>query len=354
MSAELETKTLPLKEHHEARGAKPAFFQGWEVPNHYGQPEKEYFQARNDAAVFDASFLSVVQGTGSGHVEYLNRRLSQLVVDMVPGEIRRANQLKGDGRMEADLEFALLEKETSWLLALPAIPGETLQQIADKYVFTEDAQFRDVSPDWAVFAVVGPKGCAALLKLLGWDEFESHRGEIAGCPVTILRSEFFYQSPLVFTGQKDASRVHEALTEASGSPLGFQALNTLRIEAGMPWWGFELNEKSMPLEADLMSAIHTNKGCYPGQETIAKTMNLGHPAKKMVGVILESEEPPAAGSDIVFNGKEIGVLTSASYSPRHGKAIGLAMMKWIYFEPDLAIETQGIAGSFVELPFPSE
>ncbi|MCC5877348.1 MAG: hypothetical protein JJU11_14085, partial [Candidatus Sumerlaeia bacterium] len=100
------------------------------------------------------------------------------------------------------------------------------------------------------------------------------------------------------------------------------------------------------------TAIHTNKGCYPGQETIAKILNLGHPARKLTGIKWQGEDPPAPGSPLHVAGKEGGHLSSSTWSPRLGHPIGLAMMKWPHRNPGTEVTTaEGLKGTVTALPF---
>lgn len=331
---------------------------GWSVPAHFWDPEAEYRAARESVALMPADFMTVVSGEGKDHVEYLNRRLSQRVIGMQVGDVLRANQLAGDGRMEADLEVLLTGEQSTLLLAPPAVPGAALAALMDKYVFSEDARFADVSDQWKALALFGP-GAGAVCRHLGLLEPPAGRletGTFGGHPCITTQSEFLPGAIVVLVhGQAITQAWVQALVEvtrAGGRALGFLPFDTLRVEAGAAWFGIDLNERSIPLEADLMSAIHTNKGCYPGQETIAKIMNLGHPARKLVGIAWESEDPPAGGSVLRAADKEAGTLTSSTFSPVLGRAIGLAMVKWPFRTEGTIIDGDGgLRGRVVKLPF---
>ncbi|MCC5877483.1 MAG: aminomethyltransferase family protein, partial [Candidatus Sumerlaeia bacterium] len=259
-----ELKQLPLATLHRDAGSPMMGLCGWEVPAHYGDPEGEYKAASNTIALLDASFLTKVHATGSDHVEYLNRRLSQRIIESEPGTVLRANQLSGDGRMEADLEVLRLAENESLLLAPPAVGGGYLQAVADKYVFTEDATFTDETHRWASLALVGPKGTEILraLNLPMPTVGQATEGTLGGITVKLFVSEFFFGSVILLFDVEDASSawksLREAVEKAGGRPLGFLAFDTLRVEHGTPWWGIDLTERSIPLEADLMTAIHTN------------------------------------------------------------------------------------------------
>lgn len=353
--AETAVKELPLGSQYASEGIEMLPICGWHLPAHFGDPELEYEAGRSGAALFNAGFLSIVRATGKDHIEYLNRRLSQRVIESTPGQGFRANQLGGDGRMEADLELFRTAENESLLIAPPAITGAYLAAVADKYVFTEDAQFVDETEQWCAFALVGP-GAGKILQGLGLslppDNLQLSTGKLAGADVVLIKSTLFFGSWLILGPAEKAAEFEKTLHHVAPQRMGFLAFDTLRVETGTPWFGIDLSERSIPLEADLMIAIHTNKGCYPGQETIAKILNLGHPARKLVGVVWEADDPLPANSTITVDGKEAGILSSSTFSPRFGKAIGLAMMKWNHRTAGTEVTGEGdISGHIVELPF---
>lgn len=353
-----EPQALPLGSLHEAEGAPLAPVCGWKVPLHFGDPEAEYTAARDSAALMDVSFLTVVEASGKDHLEYLNRRLSQRLIELEPGTGLRAAQLNGEGRMEADMDVFAVEEGRSLLLAPPAASGPYLQALADKYVFSEDAQFTDAAERHAAFAVFGP-AAGKVLRDVGIGAPE--RGEIvsftaAGQDGYAFHSSYLPGAVVVMVNRAGAKDFWEALRRATsatgGRPIGFHAFDTLRVEAGTPWWGIDLTERSIPLDADLHDAIHTNKGCYPGQETVAKIVNLGHPPRKLVGLLFETADPPRAGEKLTADGKSAGTLTTSTYSPRLGKAVGLGMVPWSYREPGTEVTAESGAGAkVVALPF---
>lgn len=351
-----ENRPLPLAPAHQTAGARMSNFFGWQVPAHFGDPEQEYHNARGAVALFDASFLTIVSAKGKDLLDYLNRRLSQRVIEMAIGEGLRANQLGGDGRMEADMQVYRVKEHEMLLVAPPGVRGEYLAALCDKYVFSEDAVFTDISGSMVILALVGPDrfDAARAAGLANPSEGQRINGAmLAGIPVYTFETEFLPDSLLIAAPAEHAFALHAALSPHTRGPLGLLPFDTVRVEAAVPWWGIDLNEKSIPLEADLLSAIHTNKGCYPGQETIAKILNLGHPARKMVGVEINSEDPPPPGSALLLDGREVGILTSPTWSPRLKKAIGLAMVRWPQREPGTALTVaDGASATVCGLPFP--
>ncbi len=350
-------RPLPLAALHEAQEAPHAPICGWRVPLHFGDPEAEYRAARETAGLMDVSFLTVVEATGKDHLEYLNRRLSQRVIELAPGTGARATQLNGEGRMEADMDVFALDGGRTLLAAPPSVGGPYLQALADKYVFTEDAQFTDATDRHAAFALFGPAAAKVLR-----DAGVPHPGEreiqsFAACGEDgyAFRSSFFPGAVVLLVSRVPAREFWEALCRAAsaagGRPIGFLAFDTLRVEAGTPWWGIDLNDRSIPLDADLHDAIHTNKGCYPGQETIAKILNLGHPPRKLAGLLWETEDPPPPGQKLTVDGRDAGTVTTSTFSPRLGKAVGLGMLRWNYREPGTEVVAEsGAKAKVAALP----
>ena len=135
-------------------------------------------------------------------------------------------------------------------------------------------------------------------------------------------------------------------------PCGTQALETLRIEAGIPRYGQELGEDTIPNEAGLWDALSFSKGCYVGQEIVERARSRGHVNWVLMGLVMESETPPAAGEKLAREGREIGEVTSSCVSPTLGKAIALAYLRREVAEPGTKLEfSSGAAAQVVSLPF---
>ncbi|MDX2174900.1 MAG: glycine cleavage T C-terminal barrel domain-containing protein [Candidatus Sumerlaeia bacterium] len=349
------THHLPLWGQHAGLGAEPMALLGAQAVAHYGDPEAEYRLAAESVGVVDLGFLSAVRCEGRDHREYLNRRLSQKTDDLADGDARRSALLGAEGRMQADVELLALGDATL-ALSTPASSADSIHSLFDMYVFTEDARFEPATGSVAVFAVTGPKA-ASMLAALGLAPPAAGRyaqRAFGGGEVLAWESGFAPGGWAVLApapeGEALWQRLGQAAVASGGGPVGFLAFDTLRIEAGAPWWGIDLDEKTIPLDANLLAAVHFDKGCYPGQETIAKITNLGHPARQLVGVLFDAEEPLPAGSELSAGGAAAGRLTSSSYSPRARRAVGLAMLRWAQRAPGTKLDCGGVSGEVVELP----
>jgi folate-binding protein YgfZ len=298
--------TLPLQETHRRLGARLGALCGCEVALDYGDWRAEYAALAAGAGLVDLSFLAQIRVTGVDRADYLDRRLSQLVRDIAPGEHRAATLMDAVGKMEADLEVHA-RVEDFLLLAPPHGAGE-LAALLDRFVFSEDCRFADERGSHVILALVGA---------------QAHAVE-GGLPSRYVPGGVLFRVPAA-----EGEVLFEHLLARAARPVGWTAFNAWRIRHACPWWGIELDRETIPLEADLDEALHFDKGCYPGQETIARITNLGHPARKLVVLDGALDAPHEAGRELLSpEGKRAGALASAALLPDAGVVRALAMVKW--------------------------
>lgn len=343
MTEQVQNKSLPLAEFHKKAGARIAAPHGFEVAISYGDSAAEYEALQSSVGLLDVSGVALVTAEGKDVADYLNRRLSQRVIDVAPGAGVRAFQLDAVGKMEADLEYFQVEAGRALLLSPPTQGGADLAALCDKYVFSEDAKFTDVSDAWVAFALIGPKAADAV-KEAGFAPPEGDNRIAFAGDHFVVRSGYFLDGIVVIAPINNREATWEKFAagcaSCGGRAIGWDAFNAARIERGLAWWRIDFGVENIPLEADLMDGIHTNKGCYPGQETIAKTMNLGHPAKRLVGVTWEGSEPIATPAPLKLKDRQVGTLTSFAHSPKLGKGYGLAIVRFLYAEDDMEVFTE--------------
>ena len=135
-------------------------------------------------------------------------------------------------------------------------------------------------------------------------------------------------------------------------PCGWEALESLRIEAGIPRYGTELGEDVIPLEADLWNALSFNKGCYIGQEIVERARSRGHVNWKLVGLIVKTGAPPQPGEKAEVVGREVAEITSSCVSPTLGKTIALAYLRREFTDPGAKLTfASGVTAEVAALPF---
>jgi folate-binding protein YgfZ len=341
---------MPLGERHLAQGATPCTCFGVEAVAHFGDPAEEASRALTAAAI-PLPRLAVVEAGGTDCLEYLNRRLAQKVDALAPGEVLRAALLGGDGRMLADTEMAR-EDTSTVMAATPASGGgPELAARLGRFVFSEDAAFRDISASVAAFALVGTgaDGLAAALglapeagRLASREGIRAWRSHLAAGGILVLAPEA--------RAEETWDRLSAEAQRLGGGIAGLHALDALRIAGGHAWWGVETDEATIPLEAGLYGAVHFDKGCYPGQEVLARINNLGHPARQLIAVRWNSPQPAPVGESLhLQDGTAFGRITSSARHAVHG-AVSLAMVPWAHRAPGVAVRAGEASGITASLP----
>jgi folate-binding protein YgfZ len=211
--------------------------------------------------------------------------------------------------------------------------GETILQHLDHYLVTEQVTLTDRSRDWSELLLAGPGAepllgrlCAAKLPSAPLSHAEA---EIAGCRVWSRRVEMTaHGGYLINARREDLADVLRALVEAGVVECPPEAFEAARIEHGFPLFGKDISAANLPQEVGRDSrAISFVKGCYLGQETVARIDALGHVNKMLAGVRFAGSTVPEAGAELRDGDKTVGQVTSAAYSPRFAAAIALAYVR---------------------------
>jgi len=195
------------------------------------------------------------------------------------------------------------------------------------------------------------------LDLPAMQEFDHFQTNYAGFPVRVVRASSTGEEGYeIWVGEKGLLGVWGAACGQAPTyemlPCGVEALESLRIEAGIPRYGSELSEDTLLLEAGLLNAVSFTKGCYVGQEIVERTRTRGHVNWKLVGLIVRAPQAPAPGEKLTSAGQEIGEVTSACVSPTLGQTIALAYVRREVAEPGTQLAlASGPAAEVTTLPF---
>ena len=160
----------------------------------------------------------------------------------------------------------------------------------------------------------------------------------------------------VYVEREPAATLGAALVAAGVSALDSDIADAIRIEAGMPQFGRDMDEETIPLEAGIETrAISFSKGCYVGQEVIIRVLHRGHGrvARKLVGLSLEGDAAPPAGALVRAGDKDVGHVTSSAMSPALERPIALAYLHRDFLTPGTAVSVDGVSAVVAELPFVS-
>lgn len=262
--------------------------------------------------------------TGADRGSFLQGLLTNDIQSLAPGSGVYAAWLTPQGRMIADMN--VLELGDAVLLDVPRELTRALVGKLEDSIFAEDVTVRDASSQWAQLAAAGPDSPRIVQQVAGIDPLVVHRHAGLGEVVFDL-----------YARVGDEGRLHEALSKAGALPVGADAAEAFRIEAGIPRWGFDLGEEVIPLEAGIEGrAISFTKGCYVGQEVIVRVLHRGHGrvARKLVSLSLPEATPdrlPPAGTALRSASRDVGRITSVAWSPRlgHGVALGYAQRDFV-------------------------
>jgi folate-binding protein YgfZ len=286
---------------------------GTGVAAHYGAPLREGRALAEGRAFADLSHFGVVTVSGPDRLSWLHSLSSQALNGLPDGGSTRTLFLDLQGRIEFDARV-LDVAGTTYLIVEPGFaPG--LQQWLDSMRFMLRVEVADASADVAVLATGGalPDGVGGdLLEWIDpWPEVAA-----GGYPYGPVEDHPGLETErrLVLVPRGGLSSVGESLIAAGWRAVGLDAYEQVRVAAWEPSQTHEVDHKSIPHELDLLrDAVHLAKGCYKGQETVARVHNLGHPPRRLVFLDLDGMEHtvPAAGSDVMADGRKVGTVTSS-------------------------------------------
>ena len=304
---------------------------GWELPAVLTDVASEYRSAINDAAVYDASYMGRLKATGTDALDLLNRLSTNEVVGLEPGQGVPTILTTDKGRI-LDVIIVVNAGEHVLLLTSPGMQ-EPVIEFLDKYTIMEDLTVEDVSSATAALAVWGPKSQERLAKaanadLSGLQPYHSLGTEVGGRPVRLISYSFAgLPGYYLISAVEDASAVWQSLAAAGITPMGAEASEKARIAQGMPAHGSEMSEDFNPLEAGLIGAIDFTKGCYIGQEVIARLDTYKKVQKYLVKLAFVDGSSVAPGALLTQEGKPVGKVTSVASDPSSGQNIGLGYVR---------------------------
>ena len=343
-------KRTPLYQIHHVLGATfTENHEDWELVAHFTDPTEEHRAVRQGVGVIDLSHRGRFRLTGNDRASYLHRIISNDVEGLSIGEGNYATILTNRGKIIADMKVYVFEDSIG--IETNAETTSILYQELDKYLIADDVTIEDFTEHTGVVGVHGPKSAELLQEIYGFDvgnlpEYHSIVHEIDGRRIICVRAnetgEVGYN---LCTAVESIEWLWDTIPTKgrafSAEPVGLTALNSLRIEAGIPLYGAELSDSIFPGEAELEQAISFEKGCYIGQEIVARMKYRGHPNRLLRGFEITSDTLPQTGGRLFDGDKEIGWLTSAVVSPSLGKTIGMGYVRTAFTDEgsQVAIET---------------
>ena len=330
-------------------GARLFDYSGTNAAQHFGDAAAEYHAARETAALFPLTWRGALRFVGPDRRSWLHGQVTNDVNGLADGQWNEAAMLNIQGRMLAWMRIFAVP---GVLLAdLPAAILTATAETLDRYLIMEKVEIEDATEEFSLLSVQGPRAAEAVRAATGVDAaalaphtLTTEEGP-GGAPLIVARATQTGESGFdLFVAAEVAALLWDRLSEAvhgvGGRPAGWEALNWLRVEAGLPWWGHELDTRVVPLEARLERAISFTKGCYIGQEIIARIDARGQ-VNNLLGVLrLPAGVLPSPDSRILAGEKPMGRITTAIQSPALGVPLALAYMRREWAEPGRTVEVE--------------
>jgi aminomethyltransferase len=353
---------------HRSLGATMTDFAGWDMPLRYGSERDEHLAVRTKAGLFDLSHMGEITVTGPQAAELLNHALVGNIASVGVGRARYTMICQADGGILDDLIVYRLA-DTAYMVVANASNAQVVLDALVERAAGFDASVRDDRDAYALIAVQGPESPGILKSLTdadldGLKYYAGLPGTVAGVPALIARTGYTGEDGFeLFVKPEHAVELWQALTKAGEGvglvPCGLSCRDTLRLEAGMPLYGHELNTSLTPFDAGLGRVVKFEKeGDFVGRTALqaAAERAAENPPRVLVGLIAEGRRVPRAGYQVVAEGTVIGEITSGAPSPTLGKPIAMAYVDAAHAAPGTAGVGVDIRGSHepyevVALPF---
>jgi folate-binding protein YgfZ len=353
----------PFAEKERVAGAVFTERFGVELPEHFGDPGKEYEAARTGVGLVDMSFRGLIELTGSDRLRWLNGQVTNDVKDLKPGEGTLAAVLNVKGHILADLAMYGLSGAV-WI-DLNRDRAQIVRDTFDRYIVADDVVAENASDRYAHLMVVGRDAQRFLVEAVGeggkdlpaWRHVEERLCDV---PARVIATRWLGMAGYdLIVPIEAAGRFWEALVSFGSDhglhPVGMSALNRLRVEAGWPWYGVDFDDSNLLMESLTPDHVSFTKGCYIGQEVVIRVEHQGHLNKKLTGLLVSGEIVPSATSQILSGERKVGTVTSATYSPALKRVIALGYVRRECWDPGTTLRIvsgeQSLDAEVASLPF---
>jgi aminomethyltransferase len=337
----------PLHDVHVALGARMVPFAGYEMPVQYTSIIEEHRTVRSAVGLFDLSHMGEVEVRGRRAVDFLSHAVVSDPSTLSIGQAQYSMLCQEDGGIIDDLIVYRLDAERFMVVCNASNRDAVIAQLTDLRARDGGVvELEDRSDDVGLVAPQGPAAASVLSGLTDVDfdaleNYHSAEGTVAGVPAIVARTGYTGEDGFELFCDADRTReVWEAVASAGAAaglrPCGLGARDTLRLEAGMPLYGNELDRDTNPFEAALGRVVKLEKGDFVGRDALEAVKETG-PARKLIGLQMVDNAIPRAGYEVRTGGAPVGRVTSGTLSPTLGTKIAMARV---------AAETAGLGNAF--------
>ena len=340
---------------HEILGAHFQPVGDWEMPEHYGTATEEHLAVRKSVGIADLSHRGLLRITGDDRIKWLQSLISNDILSLTTGQGLYSAFMDHKGKMLSYFRVLMLE-ESIVLEDTGEVGDITYQNLRKFLLFGTKAKMENCLESWGILLISGPSAPALIKQAFSIDMTDAkplsfQTSDIEGHVAIFAKTEETGEQDIEILIPKDGLRpAWEQIWSIGKSfdlqAVGTSALQSLRLEAGIPKVGPDLNERIVPPEANLEGkAFSLTKGCYPGQEVVARMDTYGAVKRRLVGLLIDSTENqlPAPGAKLFSGEREVGWVSSAAYSPILGKpvALGFPLRDFTKPQTELSVEVEG-------------
>jgi aminomethyltransferase len=332
-------------------------WEGWLWPNHFGDPAAEHRAVREGVGVWDESPLRKWDFRGRDALRAADRIFTNDMLGLARGQIRYAPFCDAEGKMVGDGTVFKFDDEQAWVITALDSDLEHFQEVAAGL----DVAIEPITTELPHVQLQGPRSrellaglCDADVNGLRYFRFLPDQVQVGGVPAWVSRTgysgEVGYE---IFCAPGDAVALWAALTNAGAVPYGLAAVETLRIESGLIFIGYDyFQHETNPFDMSLDKVIRLDTGDFNGKEALEETTK--SPPWRLVTLAVEGDTAPEYGAAVTSGGEPAGTLTSPCESPTLGRVIGLAMLDARFASPggsvDVALGDGAVPATVEPLP----
>src|ERR1700693_4031424 len=337
-------------------------YRGATTATSFSSAQEEFTALLNGCGVYDLGFRARISLKGGDRVRWMNGMITNNVRDLATEHAVYAFLLNPQGRILGDMVVSNMGETLEMETDLSQL--EKIIATFDHYIIMDDVEVTNISERWTALGVAGPPSRAVLNAAgIGVPELQPLETHAAQCTCdcdcvqcTVVRGEDGQQESYeLWLAPKDVHKTWQALVAAGATPVGSEALEMLRIVAGVPLYGGDIRERDLPQETEQMPARNFTQGCYVGQEIVERIRSRGNVHRKFTGFLLGGAAAIAAGDKIVSGEKEVGEVTSvaALRTPSGDQTVALGYIRREVGVPGREVTIGTVQATVVSLPIES-
>jgi folate-binding protein YgfZ len=328
-------------------------YRGAQTPAFFSSVKDEWAALRGGCGLFDLGWRARLVVTGRDRTRWLNGMVSNNIRDLARDHGVYAFLLNVQGHVLGDMY--VFHRGESFLIESDRAQLEKLAQLLKKYIIMDQVLLSEAAPgQMTSLGLEGPQS-KDVLQRAGVEPSQLQPLEVEermwnGAAISLVRSP--QGGYMIWLPPEHAGAMWEALAAAGATPVGAEALEMWRIASGIPRYGVDIRERDLPQETGQEQALSFTKGCYIGQEIVERIRSRGAVHRNFTGFRFEGRTPPAPGTRIEREGRELGEITSVTVLPS-GRAIGLGYLRREAGAPGTNLDISGVQATVSELPFPA-